>query len=374
MFFFLSELDVKRTTKTKDKAPKKPAPPRPPPPPTANVYRPVISEAKESDFMANLLSDFANDIKPTPRPPPKSPSRKRKPVSPEGRGSVDVFGNERAGSVSHGSSRSTDKKPRVALKAEEDVVMEDPEFGMQFMGSPEWGSDDEDPDQTIKPDEDDDEEDDIQVKPKRADHQAVSSSTSASSFSVGSASTTTTVRKVVNATSVAVKTPNILRPLPNKEEEGDEPSMPDWLALSESLTTAIPPSSDQTIPSSPPVQTLPPNYARTKQPVQKGAPIQTTVDALEPDGRSLRMFWLDFHEHDVKLDGGSTKHLYLFGKVWDRKALGGKGKWVSCCLKVNGLERNLFIAPRERTFSSFFVLLLSVRISLLVSFSDAPNT
>ena len=67
-------------------------------------------------------------------------------------------------------------------------------------------------------------------------------------------------------------------------------------------------------------------------------PNSTVVEALEDDG-SLHFFWLDYVEMDGKL--------YFTGKVLDKSA-SGKDKYVSCCLKVGGIERNLYVMPREK--------------------------
>ncbi|KAG8881550.1 DNA-directed DNA polymerase alpha catalytic subunit pol1 [Tulasnella sp. 331] len=62
-------------------------------------------------------------------------------------------------------------------------------------------------------------------------------------------------------------------------------------------------------------------------------------DTLETDG-SLRFYWLDY----LELEG----RLYLVGKVLDgASATTGQRKWISCCLTVNNLERNLFVKPRR---------------------------
>jgi DNA polymerase alpha subunit A len=59
------------------------------------------------------------------------------------------------------------------------------------------------------------------------------------------------------------------------------------------------------------------------------------ISALEPDG-SLRFYWLDYLEHEGKI--------YFIGKLKDKVS----GLWVSCCVTVEGLQRNLFALPRER--------------------------
>ena len=61
----------------------------------------------------------------------------------------------------------------------------------------------------------------------------------------------------------------------------------------------------------------------------------SNISALEPDG-SFRFFWLDYLEHDGKL--------YFVGKLKDKHS----GVWASCCVTVAGLQRNLFVLPREK--------------------------
>ncbi|KAG8835098.1 DNA-directed DNA polymerase alpha catalytic subunit pol1 [Serendipita sp. 399] len=62
--------------------------------------------------------------------------------------------------------------------------------------------------------------------------------------------------------------------------------------------------------------------------------ISSKVQALEEDG-SIRMFWLDYLEVDGKI--------YLVGKVVDKAT----NRFVSACVIVEGMERNLFVLPRE---------------------------
>lgn len=68
------------------------------------------------------------------------------------------------------------------------------------------------------------------------------------------------------------------------------------------------------------------------------------VDALQEDG-SLYLYWLDYAELQGKL--------YLMGKILDKATK----KFVSCCLSIDGLERNLFVAPRDRTFGACFEII-----------------
>lgn len=62
--------------------------------------------------------------------------------------------------------------------------------------------------------------------------------------------------------------------------------------------------------------------------------VSTRVQALEDDG-TLRMFWLDYLELHGKV--------YLVGKVLDKSI----DRYVSACVTIENLERNLFVLPRE---------------------------
>lgn len=59
------------------------------------------------------------------------------------------------------------------------------------------------------------------------------------------------------------------------------------------------------------------------------------ISALEEDG-SLHFFWLDYLELGGKV--------YFIGKLKDKTT----SSWVSCCVTVKNLQRNLFILPREK--------------------------
>ena len=59
----------------------------------------------------------------------------------------------------------------------------------------------------------------------------------------------------------------------------------------------------------------------------------STISALEEDG-SFRFFWLDYLEHEGVL--------YFIGKTLDKNTK----SYVSCCVTVTNLQRNLFVLPR----------------------------
>ena len=55
--------------------------------------------------------------------------------------------------------------------------------------------------------------------------------------------------------------------------------------------------------------------------------------------KPLKFFWLDAYEDPFK----TPEYLFLFGKVFCEVS----GKLKSCCLRVTGLERILFLLPRQ---------------------------
>jgi DNA polymerase alpha subunit A len=103
-----------------------------------------------------------------------------------------------------------------------------------------------------------------------------------------------------------------LKPMNGVLKDSDNPS---WLAIYDSLSIA----KDDTLG---PLNTS----------SSGGSP---NISALESDG-SLRFFWLDYLEHEGRL--------YFIGKLKDKAS----GAWVSCSVTVEGLQRNLFVLPREK--------------------------
>lgn len=104
------------------------------------------------------------------------------------------------------------------------------------------------------------------------------------------------------------------KPPPTKKEEPD--ALPSWLSVYDSLTV---------------------NNTDALGPLSSTTPSakSNNISALEPDG-SLRFFWLDYLEHEGRL--------YFIGKLKDKTS----GAWVSCCVTVENLQRNLFVLPREK--------------------------
>ncbi|KAL9933797.1 hypothetical protein V8E36_007455 [Tilletia maclaganii] len=98
-----------------------------------------------------------------------------------------------------------------------------------------------------------------------------------------------------------------------------------WKSVSEGLETSSavksPPSSDEKLATQ----------------TGRDAVAPTKIQAFEED-KSLRFFWMDYSE----MPDGT---IHLIGKVKDRRS----GKYVSACLTVEGVERCLFLLPREHT-------------------------
>lgn len=87
-------------------------------------------------------------------------------------------------------------------------------------------------------------------------------------------------------------------------------------------------------------ESLVPQKASELDEVKAAVGLVKADNVLEADG-GLRMFWLDFMEQDGVV--------HLVGKVLDRQS----GKYVSACVSVNGIKRNLFVKPRAKRFCEF---------------------
>ncbi|KAF7370942.1 DNA polymerase [Mycena sanguinolenta] len=106
------------------------------------------------------------------------------------------------------------------------------------------------------------------------------------------------------------------KPVTAKETKKEEDAAPAWLSVYDSLTVSAP--EDVLGPASSTTSTQ-----------------STTVSALEQDG-SLRFFWLEYLENEGRL--------YFVGKLKDKVT----GAWVSCCITVENMQRNVFILPRTK--------------------------
>ncbi|KAF8920856.1 hypothetical protein CPB85DRAFT_1372860 [Mucidula mucida] len=274
----------KKTVKTESKAKTRP-PVQPPAMPSMNAYRPKKTAEDESSFMADLLGDL--DSAPTPSLPR---SRKRKP------------------SISDDYSSSP--APYRSRTPYEDSSSDGP-VDDSFLDTPH---------------------DEFMFSPAKKLKTDVGLSSPAERLGKLDMHGSSDVEQILDDYSDIdmdffgadididdepdVK-PTVKQPPPvNKAtlpQKPDPDTIPGWMKIFETLPVAEPETLGSTSTSS---------------------TSTNDVSALEDDG-SLRFFWLDYLELEGKL--------YFTGKVKDRNT----GQWVSCCVTVQGLERNLFVLPRE---------------------------
>jgi DNA polymerase alpha subunit A len=103
-----------------------------------------------------------------------------------------------------------------------------------------------------------------------------------------------------------------------KPEKKENEGPPAWLSVYDSLAVA----SDEAFGSL--------GTGSTSSSSSAGA---ARIKALQPDG-AFHFFWMDYLEHEGML--------YFVGKTRDQAT----GAYVSCCVTVGNLERNLFVLPR----------------------------
>ncbi|KAI0358255.1 hypothetical protein OH77DRAFT_1256462 [Trametes cingulata] len=297
----------------KSKAKAKAKPPPPAVTPSISAYRPAVSAEQETDFMASLLGDMDNiSAKPVVK------SRKRKPepepVYDDGGSSPNPFstsyrtkakgkGYDYAGTDPDTSSDgffdegvgassgddfvlSPKKKPRTEAPGITPAIERMGRLGVQS-GAEDADTSFDDLDMDAFMEIDEDELADIKPKPK--------------------------TKLEVDAEAKPLKPLNT-----NADGKKKLDDTPAWLSVYDSLKVAT----DDTLGSLP-----------TATPARTAAP--TNLSILEEDG-SLRFYWLDYLEHEGKL--------YFIGKTQDKKTK----TWISICVTVENLQRNLFVLPRER--------------------------
>ena len=114
--------------------------------------------------------------------------------------------------------------------------------------------------------------------------------------------------------------PAVIKPLPQQSIANEKPAPPasaHWSAVQDSLFPISKPSELDEV---------------------KAQPGSVRAENVLEDDSSLRIFWLDYMEQDGIV--------HFVGKVFDRQS----GKFVSACVSVNGIQRNLFVKPRTNRF------------------------
>ncbi|KAI0077749.1 DNA polymerase alpha catalytic subunit [Panus rudis PR-1116 ss-1] len=318
-----SDEEDQKATKSKksmkaEAQPKSKAKVKPPPPvqPSISAYRPTVSAEQETDFMASLLGDMdtiASSSKPSTRP------RKRKPERDDDRSSSPASGS--------GSLLRPPQKTYRTTYSEYDTSSDGPlDTGMPSGPS----SDDEafmSPKKKLKT-----ETPGIAPAITRLSQMEVQSDTDAS-FDDMDMDAFMAISDDDLGDDVEVKAPLKVKKEEQKDLESKKPfkplngtkptedkkkldATPTWLSVYDSLSVA---SGDTLGP-------LSTTNARTSS---------NNLSVLEDDG-SFRFYWLDYLEHDGKL--------YFIAKAQDKNSKA----WVSCCVTVENIQRNLFVLPRER--------------------------
>ncbi|OCF33996.1 DNA polymerase alpha subunit A [Kwoniella heveanensis BCC8398] len=308
---------------------------------STSTYRPAPNAMQEDDFMASLLSSVTSAA----NEPAHRTKRKSSPDIPSSEGfhpSSDSsffsssgtqrkrYGHEDDEEVWDAKRGVMGKKPRVS-----DVTVvpggrsndRDQENDSDFI----MDVDDEDDHVIVKPEPIDEDEDEDEMEIRK-----VKPLSSAATKLNGAAPTR---RRGVNSSSVK----HVVKPQPAHVDVKAEPDL-DLDIKMVKPSPSIPRTARQAPPgsahwSSVQESLLPQSSPKVSELDEVRAPVGSTKseNVLEEDG-SLRMYWLDHLEQDGVV--------LLIGKVLDRQT----GKYVSCCLSINGIERNLFVKPRAKRF------------------------
>lgn len=350
--------------------PKKPLPP--PKPLLANPYKKEISIAREEDFMSDLLGDL--EKAPRSPSPPANLKRKVQAASASGTGHYGAFRNVKTTPSSSAFATSSDpilegsssvldtapssdglfdiasradtssrsiKKPRISgAERELDNLFLDNSF--------DGGNDDyppamldeemEQPEskgKIVKKEENDDDDDMMVVKAVKKGN-----STGVNKRQLVNSASTKATKPVVKAEEEEIDVKDI-KPVTTLQEANKKKSKGmDWQLAAAAVTLEGDVAEDDAImqEESDIFSESASSSRKTKKlkaPSAGGGSLQTSkVQALEEDG-SVRFYWLDYVE--------TNGVLHFIGKVFDKESK----KYVSCALTVEGIDRNLFVLPRQ---------------------------
>ncbi|KZS94508.1 DNA polymerase alpha catalytic subunit [Sistotremastrum niveocremeum HHB9708] len=285
-----SEEEVKKPSKaSKKKSAAKKASPPPRPAPNISAYRRAVSPGKEHDLMASILNDLDNVTT-------YMPETKKRKSSPQLFESLQPTYRSQNVDDSFPSSDPPDSIPTSDDDFKDSFSPIKRQKTTKFGFTPAADKfakmdveEDVDYDASFDASFDGDYLNDIQMEDLPA-------------------ATTKIKPDAIKPLVVESKKPNV---------KTDPPS---WLSMHASLAVTEP-------------DTLGPLSASTS------ANNQTKFSVLEEDG-SFRFFWLDYLEQDGKI--------YFIGKVRDQAT----GAWISCCVAVENIERNLYVLPRPRRLGS----------------------
>jgi DNA polymerase alpha subunit A len=295
--------------KKKENVASKKKPPKPAPPvvaPTINDYRAKPSAAEEADFMATLMDDMDAVPQPTAHP-----SRKRKPSprptydrssSPGYRNGGDHFDTSSDG-IDTWTSDLTDDIPSSPMKKPK--LEKGDSFAFESIAKLTMESNARKP-ITVKQ-----EEVDVKMEEIPAEDNFDDIDVDAFFEDIDMD------EELKQELKEEIKNPTVLPTPATDEPKKASFDNPAWLEAYDTQNVV----KEETVDG----------------PIGSGSASVSTSDikALEPDG-SLRFYWLDCLEY--------SGVLYFIGKLKDKKS----GVWVSCCVTVENLERNLFVLPREK--------------------------
>ncbi|TDL23727.1 DNA polymerase alpha catalytic subunit [Rickenella mellea] len=298
------ESDIEEETKKAKKSKKAKVKPKPPPPlaPTINDYRPKPAENIEQDFMASLMGNMDSITPDTLSHSRKRKPRERSPSPPSSPGAED-FESHRASGLRYADTSSdgfTEEPPSDDLEQLTSPRKKHRAYdngltpATKRLGEIKVQGSSSDYDPTFDDAFDDVNMDDFMevddiISPKEEEKPTVLGFQSATS--------------------------PLAKPAPNNAVKKNHDGNPAWLNIHANLAVE---------------DTLGPVTSSGAAAVHA-----SKITCLEDDG-SLRFFWLDYHESDGKL--------FFVGKLKDKTS----GAWVSCCVTVENLERNLFVLPREK--------------------------
>ncbi|CCM02599.1 uncharacterized protein FIBRA_04702 [Fibroporia radiculosa] len=308
---------------SKTKARSRPKAPPPEVTTSINAYRPIVSVDQETDFMASLMAEFDSN---TSKIKEAAKSRKRKPSPAFEYAEGNSSPNGHDSSVYRRANAYNYRTSYADADASSDGVLDD---GLANIPS----------------------SDDLVMNPKKKikmeSHGVTSATERINKLEVNSAASGTDggdtsfddidmdAFMAVDEDELQALTPQkaglghfklesakpaALEPTNGKYSAQERPKrlddVPSWLSTYESLSTAPDDQLGQSLRTT--------NSSKAAD-----------ISVLEKDG-SFRFYWLDYLEHEGRL--------YLVGKTQDKVSR----TWISCCVTIENLQRNLFVLPRER--------------------------
>ena len=288
-----------------------------PPKSSTSTYRAAPSAIAEDDFMASLLSSV------TTIPAGPTSTRRSSPEIPSSDGPApssdsNIFSSRKRYGIDEEEGNlwgTMGKKPRVS----DVTVIPDENIHMDV----DMANVQEDEGMLKMEPRDSEEDDDMDIT-LRGSRPATTAPSRDGRTSLNPRRTvfnSSSVKHVIpKPEPISVKVEPVIKPLPHQSianGKGPPPGSAHWSAVQDSLLPISKPSEFDEV---------------------KAQPGSVRADNVLEDDGNLRIFWLDYMEQDGIV--------HFVGKVFDRQS----GKFVSACVSVNGIQRNLFVKPRTKRF------------------------